>query len=500
MYKNVYVIGVFDLFHKGHAEFLKKAKALGEKLIVAINGDDMVASYKRRPYYSEHDRFEIIKSCKYVDEAFIIREYDNKEYIEKYNIDAIVHGDDWEMESYIEQIRVTKEYLKARNTELVLVPYTAGVSTSQLIKQIKETKEHKNQSVQLPTIFQVNENIIDQIPLFLDRCNTAFKNILVVSGNSSSYKYAEIVLGTIDSDHYVICKNDINTVEALKEYCLPKKVDLLIGVGGGSILDVVKRVSLLANIENLLVPTIISNDGLVSPISVIKDCHDQTLSLPGKMPFGVIVDVNIIRDAPSKFLQSAAGDILSNISATNDWVLSSFNNGEKINDLAYMLSRSAAFALLHHESKDIRNRNFLKQVVYCQINSGLAMALAGTSRPCSGSEHLLSHAIDFHNLSENTLHGYQVGAISIFCLYLQKKLDAKCINYAQELNIPLAFHLLNEKIADQLQLIYETSFKMRPGRFTVLDTFKEMKFEDVYSEFLCFLERFKVYDSSYQFS
>jgi len=272
----------------------------------------------------------------------------------------------------------------------------------------------------------------------------------------------------------------------------------LIGVGGGSILDVVKRVSLLINIENLLVPTIISNDGLVSPISVIKDTNDKTLSLPGRTPFGVVVDINIIRDAPSKFLQAAAGDILSNISATNDWVLASRNNGEPINDLAYMLSRSAAFALLHHESKDIRNRNFLKQVVYCQINSGLAMALAGTSRPCSGSEHLISHAIDFHNLSENTLHGYQVGAISIFCLYLQKRLDAKCINYAQELNIPLAFHLLNEKIVEQLSLVYETSFKMRPGRYTVLNTCKGMKFEDVYNEFLFFLERFKVYDSSFQ--
>jgi len=160
-----------------------------------------------------------------------------------------------------------------------------------------------------------------------------------------------------------------------------------------------------------------------------------------------------------------------------------------------MLSRSAAFALIHHESKDLRNRNFLKQVIYCQMNSGLAMSLAGTSRPCSGSEHLISHAIDYYNLSENTLHGYQVGSISIFCLYLQKKLDAKCINYAQELKIPIAFHNLNEKIMSQLSLIYETSFKMRPGRFTVLETCKDMRFEDVYSEYLSFLERFKIYDT-----
>ena len=500
MYKNVYVIGVFDLFHKGHAEFLKKARALGERLIVAVNGDDMVASYKRRPFYSEDDRLEIIKSCKYVDDAFIIREYDNKEYIQNYNIDAIVHGDDWKIESYMQQICVTAEYLKARKTKLVLVPYTAGISTTGLIKQIKEKKDSRNQSVQLPSIFQVNENIIDQIPLFLKRNNISFKNVLVVSGHTSSYKYAEIILSSLNCESYLIAKNDITSVELLKEYCLSKKVDLLIGVGGGSILDVVKRVSLLADIENLLVPTIISNDGLVSPISVIKDSNDQTLSLPGRMPFGVVVDINIIRNAPSKFLQAAAGDILSNISATNDWVLSSLKNGEPINDLAYMLSRSAAFTLIHHESKDIRNRNFLKQVVYCQINSGLAMALAGTSRPCSGSEHLISHAIDFNNFSENTLHGYQVGSTSIFCLYLQKKLDAKCINYAQELNIPLAFHLLDEKLSDKLSMIYETSFKMRPGRITVLDSCRDRKFEDLYSEFLIFLERFKVYDNAFQFS
>ena len=353
-----------------------------------------------------------------------------------------------------------------------------------------------NQSALFPIIFQVNENIIDQIPVFLKRNNIAFKNILVVSGSNNSYKYAAVILNSMTSSGYLIHKNDEQSVEELKEYCLSKNIDLLIGVGGGSVLDVIKRVSLLTNIVNLLVPTIISNDGMISPIAVIQDSNGQTISLPGKMPFGVVVDTTIIQSAPMKYLQAAAGDILSNISATNDWVLSSLHTNEPINDLAYMLSRSAAFALIHHESKDIRNRNFLKQVIYCQINSGLAMSLAGTSRPCSGSEHLISHAIDFYNLSENTLHGYQVGSISIFCLYLQKKLDAKCINYAQELNIPIAFHNLDEKIMGQLSLIYETAFKMRPGRFTVLETCKGMRFEDVYSEYLFFLERFKIYDTT----
>lgn len=353
-----------------------------------------------------------------------------------------------------------------------------------------------NQTAPFPIIFQVNENIIAQIPYFLSRNGFTFKKVLVVSGANNSFHYALSILSSMEGTNYIVDNNDHDTVEELKEHCKVKEVDLLIGVGGGTVLDVVKRVSLLTGIENLLVPTIISNDGIVSPISVIKNPEGQTVSCPGKMPFGIVVDINIIQKAPAKFLQAAAGDILSNISATNDWVLSASITGEPINDLAYMLSRSAAFGLIHHESKDIRNRNFIKQVVYCQINSGLAMALAGTSRPCSGSEHLISHAIDYHKLSEDTLHGYQVGAISIFCLYLQKKLDAKCINYAQELGIPIAFHQLNPQIENHLESIFETSFKMRPGRYTVLEGCKKISFSEVYYEYISFLERFKIVDHS----
>ncbi|MGE5402757.1 MAG: adenylyltransferase/cytidyltransferase family protein [Ignavibacteriales bacterium] len=137
-YSNIYVIGVFDLFHVGHIELLKKAKQLGEKLIVAVNSDDLVSVYKRKPYYNEENRLALVKACRYVDDAFIIGEFDNKPYIEKYDIDAIVHGNDWEYTSYLEQIRVSPEYLKERNVELVLLPYTEGISTSHLIKTIKE--------------------------------------------------------------------------------------------------------------------------------------------------------------------------------------------------------------------------------------------------------------------------------------------------------------------------------------------------------------------------
>lgn len=134
----VYVIGVFDLFHRGHVEFLKKAQKLGEKLIVAINGDKFTTKYKRKPIYSEQDRLEIISACKYVDEAFVIDQHDNKDAIIEHNIDIIVHGNDWDEEGYKKQIRVDDAFLEEYEVELAFLDYIEGISTSGIIKKIKK--------------------------------------------------------------------------------------------------------------------------------------------------------------------------------------------------------------------------------------------------------------------------------------------------------------------------------------------------------------------------
>lgn len=136
--KVVYIIGVFDLFHRGHVELLRKAKLLGDKLIVAVNGDELVANYKRRPFINEYDRLAVVESCKYVDESFIIRTYDNKDAVVKYSVDIIVHGSDWQGDSYLKQIRMDDDFLKQHKIDLVFLPYTEGISTSDIIKSIKE--------------------------------------------------------------------------------------------------------------------------------------------------------------------------------------------------------------------------------------------------------------------------------------------------------------------------------------------------------------------------
>lgn len=131
----VLVVGVFDIFHAGHVRLLERAKALGSQLVVVINGDELTASYKRRPIINENDRKIVLESCRYVDHVVISNEYSIREIVISHGITKIVHGDDWEIESYKRQIRCDDDFLLAQNAQLVLVPYTAGISTSTLIER-----------------------------------------------------------------------------------------------------------------------------------------------------------------------------------------------------------------------------------------------------------------------------------------------------------------------------------------------------------------------------
>lgn len=134
----VYAIGVFDLFHRGHLEFLEAARALGSRLVVAVNGDEMVTSYKRKPVHCEADRLTIVRALRCVDQAFVIRGYDNKPALMRHKVDMIVHGDDWKPESYMKQIVVDQEFLDRNRIVLHFVPYYKGVSTSAIIRDLRE--------------------------------------------------------------------------------------------------------------------------------------------------------------------------------------------------------------------------------------------------------------------------------------------------------------------------------------------------------------------------
>jgi glycerol-1-phosphate dehydrogenase [NAD(P)+] len=171
------------------------------------------------------------------------------------------------------------------------------------------------------------------------------------------------------------------------------------------------------------------------------------------------------------------------MSATNDWVYASEHNDEEINDISFQLSRMSAHSLTHFDHIDLNAKEFLKMIIQGQVNSGIAMGLAGTSRPCSGSEHLLSHAIDYLSLSADTLHGFQVGSLSLFSLYLQGKLKQEHIAYGEKVGLSFDFFNRRGITGELLKEVIEKSREMRPGRITILDDYTNDEVIDKYKEF-----------------
>jgi len=129
----VYTGGTFDLFHAGHARFLARCHQLG-KVTVALNTDDFVEAYKgKRPVMSYEERAEVLRSCRYVSN--VIANYDGADSttaIEIVQPDLIVVGSDWAVRDYYRQMNFTQEWLDQRGIGLCYIPYTAGISSTDI--------------------------------------------------------------------------------------------------------------------------------------------------------------------------------------------------------------------------------------------------------------------------------------------------------------------------------------------------------------------------------
>ena len=170
------------------------------------------------------------------------------------------------------------------------------------------------------------------------------------------------------------------------------------------------------------VPTLLSNDGIASPISILRINNDYK-SLGTTMPVAVIVDTEIIRNSPKKYLLAGLGDLVSNISASYDWVLAHNRIREKIDNFSRILAYTPAINLLNNFEtySSVKDERFIKDLAYRLILSGIAMNIAHSSRPASGSEHNISHALDKILKENRKLHGLQVGYATILTTYLQKQ-------------------------------------------------------------------------------
>ncbi|MEV4007581.1 iron-containing alcohol dehydrogenase family protein [Actinomadura sp. NPDC049753] len=248
--------------------------------------------------------------------------------------------------------------------------------------------------------------------------------------------------------------------------------EAVVGIGGGRTIDATKYAATLSGIPMVSVATNLSHDGICSPVASLV--HDKGKGSFGVvMPLAMIVDLDYVRAAPDRLVRAGIGDVVSNFSAVDDWLLAADECGERIDRMALTVARTAAEALLHQPGS-IDSDRFLTVLAEGLVLSGMAMAFAGDSRPASGGDHEILHAID-HLFPDTANHGELAGIGAAFCYHLratrlgagEERLEEilACLGRHGLPRFPADIGLSAEQFAEAVRYAPQT----RPGRYTILE-------------------------------
>src|SRR5439155_196363 len=227
----------------------------------------------------------------------------------------------------------------------------------------------------------------------------------------------ELAARKIRSSEFLIPDATMKEIREGEEKIRKGNIEFALGVGGGRSIDVAKCASFNAGVPFVSVPTAASHDGVVSSrASIQKD--GEKVSLAAQTPIAVIMDTGVIAESPFRLLASGCGDIISNLAAVKDWALARNLRNEYYSSYAAALSELAAHLVIENAST-IKPRLEESAWFVCKalVSSGVAMSIAGSSRPASGSEHKFSHALD-RIAKKPALHGEQCGVGTIMMMYL----------------------------------------------------------------------------------
>jgi glycerol-1-phosphate dehydrogenase [NAD(P)+] len=300
---------------------------------------------------------------------------------------------------------------------------------------------------------------------------TSSRKGLIVTGKTTVKLAGERVkdLLTTSGVETDIILTDLATeenVERVKDRTKSFDAKVIIGIGGGTKIDIAKKSAFDLGLDFISIPTSASHDGVASPrASIIK--NGLSSSVEAMMPAAIIADTEIIVTAPFRTLASGAADVLSNLPALMDWNLGHRLKGEKVSSSAYSISEFAAKEIINNASQIKPNVEesvwlVIKQIVF----SGIAMSIAGSSRPASGSEHMFAHAVDTIKKG-NALHGELCGIGSIIAMYLHGA-DWKMIkNTLQTIGAPTTLDQVSLTEEDAIQALM-MAHKTRPDRYTIL--------------------------------
>ena len=324
--------------------------------------------------------------------------------------------------------------------------------------------------MQLPREVIIGEGALSRIPEVASRLGLRGKALLL--SDAQCYKLAGETVSEflkkagLVSDFFLVKSANVDDLTAIEEQVKELKPQVVFGVGGGTIIDAAKFSSASQNIPFISVPTIVSHDGVASPLVSIKG-SDRPYSVLAQAPMAIIADTEIISKAPWRFMVSGCGDTVSKFTAVKDWQLAHLEKGEYYGD--YAASLALMSAELVTEKADLiadKKDEGLRVLMEALISCGVAMSIAGSSRPCSGSEHLFSHSLDILS-SHHAMHGEQCGVGAILTAFLHGIDWQQIKTTLQKIGAPVTAHELGVKDMDVVKALHVAA-QIRPERYTIL--------------------------------
>ncbi|MFF2520616.1 iron-containing alcohol dehydrogenase family protein [Streptomyces liangshanensis] len=321
-----------------------------------------------------------------------------------------------------------------------------------------------------PVSVDIRRGAMDDLAGLLadQRISSSGRLAFAISGGSGTALREKLAPVLPDADWFAVADGTIDSAVRLADGIKGKRYDAVVGLGGGKIIDVTKYAAARLGLPMVAVATNLAHDGICSPVATLDNDNGRgSYGVP--TPIAVVIDLDVIRDAPVRFVRSGIGDAVSNISAIADWELSHRTNGEPVDGLAAAMARTAGEAVLRHPG-GVGDDEFLTVLAEALVLTGIAMSISGDTRPSSGACHEISHAFDLLHPKRSALHGEQVGLGAAFAMHLRGAHEESglLVEVLHRHGLPV----LPEQIGftvDEFVRAVAYAPQTRPGRFTILE-------------------------------
>lgn len=323
--------------------------------------------------------------------------------------------------------------------------------------------------MELPTKVLIGDGVISKLGEFVEE-SAGSRKVLVASGANVQSKVRQAVDSAMGPRAVwvdVVAADMENVDRVIRK---SSGSGCIVGVGGGKSVDVGKLAAFKKHLPFYSVPTSASHDGIASPFASLKGL-DRPYSVMAKPPLGILADIEVIASAPRRLLASGCGDLVSKLTAVRDWQLAHKVTGEYYGGYSASLAMMSADVVLEGSKKIGKfGRESVRDLVEALISSGVAAGIAGSSRPCSGSEHLFSHYLDML-APDRGLHGEKCGIGTIMMAKLHRLDWRKVRTSLRNVGAPVSASEIGVDRSKVVESLVRAS-SIRPDRYTILSKLK----------------------------